>query len=598
MVSEHQIPIEGTLKALVKNDKAELLESLIDSNDIDVTDGEIVDHGNPVPAMKIAIDKSAIKCVFALKSKGVKLTETVSMMKLFKDNVLKTNTNFDILTKIFPNEPREIDTKDECGQTMLHIAAKSGNIDACKFLFHRYHPKIDSEDSDCNTSLHRAAAAISGDPAACIKLLLEKGSNLEAENNVGRTVLHVAAEAGNKIACGILLSDNPKLDAKDRNGNSSLHLAATASSGDPLACMGLLLQKGANIEAENDSGLTALQVAAEAQQADNAKFLISRNAQLNRRDKRGVSLVQTISSKVPRAMDEFTRRLDSGVKKVGDVISLDFSKISTKDDTSLFKDLVKSHGSEMLKDQILHPLCHAYLYKKYSQLKWFYILIIGLSHFVFSAIYSIYSVLLFQYICSPDNNFDQGADRWNWNTIIECNTNDKLEGLMFVLWILITIFAVVYIMREVCKQWFLKRNTHVVVDGELMDSFLNWDTLRNFLILISIILNIYAGPPTASGESKKMEIAVWRYHVASLTCVLLWLEMMMLVGRVPRFGKYVQMAETVTFKMMEFSVPFLCLAIGFVMAFTILFQEQEVFQLKQFPGSLVSVRKLFNKIFS
>ena len=55
MVSEHQIPIEGTLKALVKNDKAELLESLIDSNDIDVTDGEIVDHGNPVPAMKIAI---------------------------------------------------------------------------------------------------------------------------------------------------------------------------------------------------------------------------------------------------------------------------------------------------------------------------------------------------------------------------------------------------------------------------------------------------------------------------------------------------------------------------------------------------------------
>ena len=50
---------------------------------------------------------------------------------------------------------------------------------------------------------------------------------------------------------------------------------------------------------------------------------------------------------------------------------------------------------------------------------------------------------------------------------------------------------------------------------------------------------------------------------------------------------YVFFFSSVTWKMFEFSVAYVCLAIGFMMAFMILFSSEEPF--KEFPGSLVSV---------
>ena len=64
-----------------------------------------------------------------------------------------------------------------------------------------------------------------------------------------------------------------------------------------------------------------------------------------------------------------------------------------------------------------------------------------------------------------------------------------------------------------------------------------WDGYRNLLIIISIVLVVYKGDPLTKDLSQQR----WQYHVASITCLLLWLEMLILVGKIPKFGKYIHM---------------------------------------------------------
>ena len=52
----------------------------------------------------------------------------------------------------------------------------------------------------------------------------------------------------------------------------------------------------------------------------------------------------------------------------------------------------------------------------------------------------------------------------------------------------------------------------------------------------SLCLGIHSGDPEQVRTLQR-----WQYHLASLTCFLLWTEMLFLVGKLPRFGLYVQM---------------------------------------------------------
>ena len=69
-----------------------------------------------------------------------------------------------------------------------------------------------------------------------------------------------------------------------------------------------------------------------------------------------------------------------------------------------------------------------------------------------------------------------------------------------------------------------------------------WDGYRNLLIIISIVLVVHKGYP---GSRTDLSLQRWQYHVASITCLLLWVEMLMLVGKIPKFGKYIHMFKLV-----------------------------------------------------
>ncbi len=70
----------------------------------------------------------------------------------------------------------------------------------------------------------------------------------------------------------------------------------------------------------------------------------------------------------------------------------------------------------------------------------------------------------------------------------------------------------------------------------------------------------------------------WQYHVTAIVIFFVWLELMMLVGRFPIFGLYVQMFTTVAVNFSKFLMAYCCLLIAFALSFSVLFSNQCAFE--------------------
>ena len=121
----------------------------------------------------------------------------------------------------------------------------------------------------------------------------------------------------------------------------------------------------------------------------NIEFLISKGAQMNAKDNDDVSALKTIVSKAPVAMEEYEKKLDTGITLSTDEtkIELDFSKIYDKnklqpfvDEMSMFQDLSKSP----FKDYIEHPLCQTFLHDQFNRVKYFFYGGVLVPHLIFS----------------------------------------------------------------------------------------------------------------------------------------------------------------------------------------------------------------------
>ena len=103
----------------------------------------------------------------------------------------------------------------------------------------------------------------------------------------------------------------------------------------------------------------------------------------------------------------------------------------------------------------------------------------------------------------------------------------SLSRIMLILCLLIYIGKEVFTIRIYkCKEY-LKRVA----------------TYRNIATIISIILITYNGLPKLKEpeDDDKIFFQRWQYHVASFTCLLVWVEMASFFSKIPLFGKYCHM---------------------------------------------------------
>jgi hypothetical protein len=143
-------------------------------------------------------------------------------------------------------------TNDEINE--LFVASQKGNIEVLRLLLDKG-AQVDLTANDGTTSLMIASQY---GHVEIVKLLLDKGANVDLQTSEGVSALIKASELGRVDVIKLLLENgaNPNLSRKD--GTTALILSSKYQNYEVAK---LLLEKGANLELKDEAGKTALDYA-------------------------------------------------------------------------------------------------------------------------------------------------------------------------------------------------------------------------------------------------------------------------------------------------------------------------------------------------
>ena len=190
----------------------------------------------------------------------------------------------------------DINAKNNNGQTPVDIAVSRNRSEVVKLLV----------EKGADASLHVVARF---GALAKVKSLIEKGTDINAKDTSGQTLLHYAVEYGHEDVVKLLIANGADVNAKDKDGNSPGHVALrknhsvvldlliakgadldsihlSAYQGD-LDKVRSFIKKGAGVNAMDSYGATPLHYAAVRGNKEVVEFLIARDADVNAKNKFG-----------------------------------------------------------------------------------------------------------------------------------------------------------------------------------------------------------------------------------------------------------------------------------------------------------------------
>lgn len=434
-------------------------------------------------------------------------------------------------------------------ETPLHVAASLGSPEIIKLLL-SYGAAVNVQcGADKSTPLHLAAE---DSAAECARLLLEAGAEVSATNRKLQTPLHLAALSQSAETLNLLLQRGAEPNATDADGRTALHGAIVKVSRS-FECVKLLLAAGANVNKPDLFGYTPLHLAALNEFSQCVMLLLNHGGDVTARTNGGVSVLTFITRRTPDVIPQYLSKLDSSIKltdhEIGDVdceLKLDFRVLVpsiAKGETELLLNFIEVGHREVLK----HPLCETFLFLKWRRIRKFFIFSL-LYHALFVLLFTVYIIGVFLKDCPP---FKRTA------TVCVVSLYISLTGRCLVCLNVVLLakelFQIAHSRLLYAKQW---------------ENWLQW------FIIISVFLCVY---PETSMDIR-VDVRSWQHHVAAIGIFLTWLELMMLVGRFPTFGLYVQMFTTVAYNFAKFLMAYLCLLIGFGLSFGVLFSNYKSFK--------------------
>lgn len=242
----------------------------------------------------------------------------------------------------------EVNSRDDDGETPLHIAAKFNNVPVIRFLVqHKADPN--SKNKNGKTPLHFAVIFSRGKIEA-VKLLIFYGANVNAKDKIGRTPLYELASVRLffKNIAEYLISHGVNVNAKDLRKDTPLHYAAGV--GNNIGIVKLLVSHNADINAKDLNGDTPLHEAVYGENVEIVKFLVDSGADINVKDK---------DDKTPLSMAQLTAKISGN----NDIVSLllstgkyNFKEIKQK------KKSVNLHIGEGKRIPMLMDRSHIYTY--------------------------------------------------------------------------------------------------------------------------------------------------------------------------------------------------------------------------------------------
>ncbi|XP_017758573.1 PREDICTED: transient receptor potential channel pyrexia-like isoform X1 [Eufriesea mexicana] len=439
--------------------------------------------------------------------------------------------NHSAVVKILVHAGADVNVKDERGITPLLLAgctvAKEDSDEVSKFndiidtlvtakaMANAIHPDTGT------TALHSAASL--GSPVATKRLLNGGAWPLYQCKSTGSTPLHLAASTGNPETLSILLENVPArhVDIRDNINRTPLHRASYQGHHE---CVQILIDHGGNLAAAT---------------------------------KTGVTVIDAIFAHIPTPVLLLNDILDSRVRvnsidKSSQII-VDFNVLAPKGELQMgvVMSLIAAASNVEQLTILQHPLVETFLWLKWSKLRVFFFSLVFV-HTLLVLSLSGYSITILQHEtdCTPLRRI--------------------LASCSFVLFLHNVVQMSMVPRRNVYFRYYLRQ-------------FETWLSFACALMSLTIsMVSGYASEMTSSSGEKELNPArhppQWLLHCISLAILLAWMQMMLLIGRLPMCGYYALMFSTVLKNILKVLLAFVCLIVGFAFSFAVLFHGNDQFR--------------------
>ncbi|CAD7003729.1 transient receptor potential channel pyrexia isoform X4 [Ceratitis capitata] len=433
-------------------------------------------------------------------------------------------------------------------ETPLHTACALG-FSKCVELLLNHGADVRSQFGEGKlTALHLAAE---NDYVECVRLLLEHGAEVDCRNASHQTPLHLACLSQSIETVDLLIKYGANVNAVYRDGRTALH-AAIVKQSRSLDCCNALLKAGANVNKADNFGYTPLHIAALNEFSNCVYTFIEHGADITARTMGNVSALSFIVRRTPEIIPKLTAKMDSSIKvnehEIGDVdceIKLDFRLLVPpttleRGETELLLSLIEVGQKRLL----MHPLCETFLFLKWRRIRKFFLMSL-LYHAIYVILFTMYIVGVYARNCAK-------------NPKCEAPSYISTVGYFVIILNLILmgkeIFQMAHGLQGYAKYW---------------ENWLQWAIVFGVLLCVT---------PEILTPTNLLAVPTWQHHVAAIVVLLVWLELMMLVGRFPIFGVYVQMFTKVAGNFCKFLLAYICLLIAFCLSFSVLFNDYPPFE--------------------
>lgn len=440
-------------------------------------------------------------------------------------------------------------------ETPLHVAAAMGSA-VCVRLLLEHGANVQVQFGPWKTTaLHLAAE---DENAECSKLLLDAGAEINAQNHRHQTPLHIAALSQSGETLELLLKRGANPNAEDNDGRTPLH-SAIVKIYRSCECVRLLLDAGASVNKPDAFGYTPLHIAALNEISSCVYLLLTYGGDVTARTNGGVSALSFIVRRTPDILPRIMSQLDASIKlhdhEIGDVdceLKLDFRILVPsveRGESGLLLTFIEVGQRHILK----HPLCETFLFLKWKRIRKFFLLSL-LFHTIFVLLYSGYTVGVFLRNCpmAASNETQASEDTCGILMVV------KVAGYVLLAFDMLLIVKELFQMAHSCAGYVTQ-----------------WENWLQWLIIISVFPCVLHHH---SANDVSQDVLTWQHHVAAIGIFLTWIELMMLVGRFPMFGLYVQMFTTVALNFAKFLLAYSCLLVAFSLSFGVLFPNYKSFR--------------------